>query len=581
MTAEARLEQAPSAPGAEHAPEDTLPRHGLDRRQFLGGVGTVTLGSLAGGLTTAGVGSVLLPSAADAVEIAPEGPEQRRNASFQVRLHAAENELMRPVGIHPTNGDEENFPNFIGNFHKTLPHNPLGEVNPAAYQTLLAALATGNVLDFEAVPAGVPGARILNPVGGLAFTLEGADSPAIGVNPPPSVASAAMAAQGAEVYWMALVRDVPFTEYNSDPVVAAAAKDLSSMSGYTGPRDKKGKVTPQLLFRLGYPGELVGPMVSQFLLQQFAYDAIPIDPRIRTAAPGIDFVTRYSDWLAVQNGGGPAGANPDDPTLRYLRNVRDLGRNATSDRIYSAYFRAAIIGAGPDAANPYNTLQRQSGFATFGLAHLLGLVGLVHKAERHTWYQKWNVHRFLRPEAFGGLVHNRMIGAANYPIHPDLLDSPALPLIFEYNRLQNLNQFGENQGTFLLPLMFRRGGPTHPSFPAGHAISAGACVTILKAWFDENAQWVDPVQPNADGTDLVPYTGPALTVGGELNKLAQNLSSGRDMSGVHWRVDAIEGNRQGEEVAIAILREEKATYPERDIFSGFSLTRFNGTTITV
>jgi hypothetical protein len=549
---------------------------GLDRRQFLGGVGTVTLGSLAGGLTTAGVGSMLMPSPADAVEISPQDPEMRRAAAFQVRLHAAENELHRPVFVHPTNGDEENFTNFIGNFHKTLPHNQLGEVDPVEYQALLFALSTGNFQDFENVQAGVAGARYLNPLGGLAFTLEGADSPAIGVNPPPSVASRQLAAQAAELYWMALLRDVPFSEYGSDPVVKAAAQDLSGMPGYTGPRDKKGKVTPQLLFRLGYPGELVGPIVSQFLLRDFTYDAIPVVPRIRTPVPGIDFLTDYDDWLLAQNGGTPGGAITFDPTLRFIRNVRDMGWNAGNDRIYSAYFRAAISGVGPvDAANPYPS-ERQAAFATFGLAHLLGLVGFVHKAERHTWYQKWNVHRFLRPEAFGGLVHNRVTGAASYPIHSDLLNSPVLPLVFEYNRLQNPS----GEGTFLLPQMFVAGGPAHPSFPAGHAVSAGACVTLLKAWFREDVAWQNPVQPNADGTALEPYTGPTLTVGGELNKLAHNLSIGRDMSGVHWRADDVEGNRQGEEVAIAILREEKATYPETS-FTGFSLTRFDGTTITV
>ncbi|HSL83311.1 MAG TPA: vanadium-dependent haloperoxidase [Thermoanaerobaculia bacterium] len=580
MSTDVRLDQPTSAP--EEAGTPALPRSGLDRRQFLGGVGTVTLGSLAGGLTTAGVGSVLLPSPADAVELSPQDPQQRRAASFTLRVHAAEDELQRPVGVHPTNGDEENFPSFIGNFHKTLPHNALGEVDPAAYQTLLAAMASGDVLDFEAVPAGVPGARLLNPVGGLAFTLEGADSPAIGVNPPPSVASRELAAQGAELYWMALLRDVPFAEYDSDPLVQAAADDLSGMPGYTGPRDASGNVTPQLLFRLGYPGETVGPIVSQFLLRSFFYDAIPVEPRMRTDVQGLDFLTRFDDWLLAQNGGRPEGNIVSDPTLRFIRSVRDMGRLAGSDRIYSSYFRAAISGVGPtDAANPYNSLERQAAFATFGLAHLLGLVGFIHKAERHTWYQKWNVHRFLRPEAFGGLVHNRVTGAASYPIHQDLLDSPVLPLIFEYNRLQNLNRFNEDQGTFLLPLMFPAGGPTHPAFPAGHAVSAGACVTLLKAWFREDLEWQDPVQPNADGTALEPYTGPPLTVGGELNKLAHNLSVGRDMSGVHWRADDVEGNRQGEEVAIAILREERATYPERDLFGGFSLTRFDGTTITV
>jgi hypothetical protein len=85
--------------------------------------------------------------------------------------------------------------------------------------------------------------------------------------------------------------------------------------------------------------------------------------------------------------------------------------------------------------------------------------------------------------------------------------------------------------------------------------------------------------PDADGIGFTPYTGPTLTIGGELNKLCHNLSAGRDMSGVHWRfADDLSGNLQGEEVAIRILREAKPTYPE-----GFtlSLTKFNGEKITI
>ena len=131
-----------------------------------------------------------------------------------------------------------------------------------------------------------------------------------------------------------------------------------------------------------------------------------------------------------------------------------------------------------------------------------------------------------------------------------------------------------------------------PSFPAGHAITAGALVTILKAWFNEDLQLRDittpddepafpTVQPNGDGTALEGYDddGAPLTIGGELNKLAHNVSRGRDMSGVHWRADDVEGNKQGENVAIRILREAAATYPEP--FEGFTLTRFDGRRETV
>ena len=40
------------------------------------------------------------------------------------------------------------------------------------------------------------------------------------------------------------------------------------------------------------------------------------------------------------------------------------------------------------------------------------------------------------------------------------------------------------------------------------ATVAGASVTILKAFFDETFVFPNPVQPDADGLNLVPYTGP-------------------------------------------------------------------------
>ena len=76
------------------------------------------------------------------------------------------------------------------NFYpKGLPHNPLGEVDPTAYRALLHALKTGNFADFEAIPLGGQ-QRLLNPMGGLAFNIEGPDSPATTVAPPPAFASA-------------------------------------------------------------------------------------------------------------------------------------------------------------------------------------------------------------------------------------------------------------------------------------------------------------------------------------------------------------------------------------------------------
>jgi hypothetical protein len=128
-------------------------------------------------------------------------------------------------------------------------------------------------------------------------------------------------------------------------------------------------------------------------------------------------------------------------------------------------------------------------------------------------------------------------------------------------------------------MAFPEGSPTHPAYGAGHATVAGACVTILKAFFDESFVLPQPVEASADGLSLTPYSGPPLTVGGELNKLASNIALGRNIAGVHWRSDATESLRLGEEVALRFLREERACFNER--FDGFSLTRFDGASIIV
>ena len=135
--------------------------------------------------------------------------------------------------------------------------------------------------------------------------------------------------------------------------------------------------------------------------------------------------------------------------------------------------------------------------------------------------------------------------------------------------------------SYLLPQAYPEGSPLHPAYGGGHATVAGACVTILKAWFDESFVIPDPVVPNRQGTALVAYTGPdagSLTVGGELNKVAANIAMGRNFAGIHWRTDYSESLTLGEEVALGILEEQQATYNEG---GSFTLTKFDGTTVTI
>ena len=242
------------------------------------------------------------------------------------------------------------------------------------------------------------------------------------------------------------------------------------------------------------------------------------------------------------------------------------------DFSYQAFQSAALIllgygGAALDDANPYKSITNQGNFVTFGGPMILDLVTRVAiEALKAAWYQKWLVHRRLRPEAYGGLVHHHLTGSRTYPLHSSVLNSAVLPLI------------SSTYGSYLLPVAYPEGCPLHPAYPAGHATIAGACVTVLKAFFKESFVINSPVQASADGLSLIPHAG-VLTVGGELNKLASNISLGRDAAGVHWRTDGDQGMYLGEEVAIRLLRDHKLLNNEP--FAGFSLRKFNGSTVTI
>jgi membrane-associated phospholipid phosphatase len=283
-------------------------------------------------------------------------------------------------------------------------------------------------------------------------------------------------------------------------------------------------------------------------------------------------MTRYDEWLKIQNGGLPAGAQTFDSRLRHVRNGRDLTEWVHQDFTYQGFLVATLIllGFGPNAvddANPYKTSTNQSGFTCFGAPHILDLVArAANLGLKAAWFQKWAVHRRLRPEAYAGILHNHKTGAASYPVHPSVLNSQAAQETF--------SRFG----SYLLPMAYPEGSPTHPAYPAGHAVIAGACATVLKAFFKESFAVPAPVAATDDGLALVPYAG-TLTVGNELNKLAANVAIGRDIAGVHWRSDGIEGLKLGEQVGIGLIRDYRKSYNES--FAGFALTKFDGTAVTV
>jgi hypothetical protein len=306
------------------------------------------------------------------------------------------------------------------------------------------------------------------------------------------------------------------------------------------------------------------------------FGALNLKQKYNTYAPGVDYLTDFGSFLACQDGKGPFAKNVIAGTS-YIKNGRDLGAYVKVDTVGQANFIAALWmlanGVPFNPGNPYLKSANQAGGLNFGNQHILTLLNEVSiVALRAVFYQKWFVHRHVRPEEYGGLVHNVLTGTAHYPLHADLLNSLAVKNVFS------------KYGTYLLPAAYPEGCPQHPSYPEAHGSVAGAGVTVLKAFFDENFVIPKPMLMEAsdDGQSLLPYTGSdagEITVGGELNKVANNVALGRDMAAVHWRSDGYQSLLLGEAVAISILRDQRRTFNEP--FEGFTFHKFDGTPIKV
>jgi hypothetical protein len=180
---------------------------------------------------------------------------------------------------------------------------------------------------------------------------------------------------------------------------------------------------------------------------------------------------------------------------------------------------------------------------------------------------KWQVHRRLRPECFAGRIETHAVGQRQYDIRADILQCDAVARV------------RSQQVTRLLPVAFAEGCPTHPSYPSAHACNAGACATILKAFFDADYVLPHPVEATPDGSTLDPWKGTDLTLGNEIDKLANNIALGRDAAGVHYRSDSIHGLFVGEQQALGLLRDYSRTYNEH--FDGFVVRKFSGDRVKI
>ena len=500
--------------------------------------------------------------------------------AFSIRVGEATQDALVGPAVNINNGDPLLYADQGGTYTKGLPHDNFGRVDLQAFGTLLDALNSGKFSDFQKIIVG--GTRTLNgPQGGLAFDLEALDAVQFGqpqVPPAPKTASDQNATELLEHYWASLLRDVAFTDYGSSAVAAAAAAELGAQPTYFGPRNNSGHVTPNLLFRGAFPGETLGPYISQFFIKPTVFGAQPLSQQMVSYLPDIDYMDNFADWLTVQNGNVTGLHNQIDPQLRYRRNGRDLSAYTHVDVLYQAYFTAFLllssIGAPLNPGNPYIGSTTENGFGTFGGPDFAATVTEVAtKALNAVWYQKWFVHLRPRPEAIGGLVHLIKTGQGNktdVTLSPVILNS------------QGLQQSFNKYGTWLLSQAYPEGSPTHPAYPTGHGVVGGACITVLKFFFDGNFVIPNPQVPSNDGLSLLSYTGSdagQLTVNGELNKIGHNVSFGHGThAGIHWRSDTDTSLLLGEAVALSCLKDRGRTYNEPFTIH---LTKFDGTTATI
>ena len=532
--------------------------------------------------------------------IVPDKGNKRAEACLDYRVQTARQERVA-VGVQPDNGDSDRFTDFSGNYSKALLHDALGVPNKGAMQSMIKALETGEFSDFEKIlvgtPGGGPNSKENGPQSALAFDLEGLDSHATTIPAAPSVASAQTAAEAVEHYWGALLRDVPFTEYPTNPLVAQAVADMNKLSFLQGAANQQfpAPVTPENLFRGQFvpgDGNVQGPYLSQFLLQAAFFGAQLLNQQYQTFlaadAGGADFMTSVSEYQMIQNGGDSGRKLAFDPAHRFIRAGRDLAAYTHVDVLYQAYLVATLVLTGintpSNPANPYIGSKTEKGFGTLGGPDAVGtLTEMATRALKAAWYHKWMVDLRPRPEEYAALVHANLTKSTPMPqaaaaLHADVLNSAVLPLIHSA------------YGSYLLPQAFPEGAPTHPCYPTGHGTVGGACITVIKFFFDCSqkirplltAAKQDVVVPSTDGTVLNVYTGvdrDALDINGELNKLAYNISFGHGIhSGIHFRSSTYWSILLGEQVALSVLRDRAKSYNEP---FRISITKFDGTTATI
>lgn len=357
---------------------------------------------------------------------------------------------------------------------------------------------------------------------------------------------------------------------------------------------------------------------------------------------------------------------------QYTASMRGLGSKVHNDFLYQFYYNAVLMSFGcgvkpvglemaagqtkitawtdggyPDvlaAVHPATPRPAQpppaplaSGRLTLHPTLHLQVAHVARGAMQTAWFHKWNVQMRIRPEVLAQrfVLCSRdatLCAAMALTERFNSIPDDVKGLISEHNRQllseSDLAFDGSMDINLYLALQYPEGSPTHPSWPGGHAVVAGACVTVIKAMLAtvdpdtlQRKPWPHDKCPaqmaDADGSDLIADNSAerdGVTIVGELHKLASNVALGRNMAGVHFRTDtdgpapthparhtvrlrtlarqpahvplayphpAAEGILLGEAYALTYLQQILETVALKALHNSFLLSKFDGSLVRI
>jgi hypothetical protein len=530
------------------------------------------------------------------------------------------------------NCEEEKYEkrSYNGSFHKGFKHNSVtGELaNVHEYNKYLEALLNNNQKKLAKVKLAKKfQIGLANPLASMSSVLVGAPQMKFDFPQPSSLSSKEHAADMVELYCQMLCRDIPFTQY--DPNVSNTIKEVLIYMNqpeflnhfeYSFP---KGSITTGNIFRGIAPGEHHGPYISQLLLLNFPLNGVSIPQKYATLPTKMDAINNsitcewgrnMKEMINIQN--TTISNLPPIPKNfiehKYIYSGRVLAASVQMDYVYNLQMQAALIlNALGAKMNPgWPVYKNQTSFITgANITSILTAIGEVSQyALKHAWFWKWQVYRKLRPECTSMWIDNvknkRVKNKHNYNISKVVLKNPVMEAVKEYNA-----EWGtEFDKSYTLDQVYQSGCPTHPTYPAGHAVIAGAISTVLKIYFDAEQPWSSlpglqigsqnrailptplngpVIQADDTGDNLIDYFGNginSMTIAGEINKLASNISIGRDWAGVHQREDGITGMFLGEAIAIDYMEDILSAQVENNLDGSvptISFRKFDGKLATI